>query len=175
MALNPQSCANNLWELLQGVACLKPDGTPKSADAEPTGDFASGFAATYNDYVSNGVINATINTGGDTSILESASRSQSSITPADFALAMAQYWATVGLVPGDPFHGGTSVVSVTNNAMAHVSTFLNAIESSMTNEERTPYFLHYIENLESATKSITWLVTEMMSSGSPAVFEVTIE
>lgn len=175
MSLNASGCASDLWVLLQGCAALNSDGSPKPMGTQPVGDYALGFATIYNDYAKGGVIAGAMNSGGDASIIEAATRRESALDPADYAMALAQFWSTVGIDPGSPAHGGSSVASVTNNAMAQVGAFLSAIQASMTTEEKKPYYLHYIQNLENAVKSITWQVTEIMPGGSPSTFSVNIE
>src|SRR5690606_8981802 len=82
---------------------------------------------------------------------------------------LASYWATVAVTPGAPAHGGTAVVSVVNDAMAHVADFAAAISASITSSEQKPYFQYLIANIETmAVKKSIWPVTERMPPVPPA-------
>lgn len=176
MALNPNQLAQALWDALKPVAALNDDGSP--SDDEPTGNFTDGFVGALNSYAMEGEVPGADNSGGDTSLIESllnqARSNESSVDVSEFAFAMANFWSTVAVEPGDPGHGGNSVVSVTNNALAHVSDFESAITASFRDTETKPYFLHFTQNLQSmAISKITWTVIEMFNSG-PSTFEANI-
>lgn len=176
MALNPNLMAQNLWNVLKPVAALNDDGTP--SDNEPTGDFTAGFVSALNDYASSGEVDGAENSGGDTSMITSvinqAKATGGNVDVSAFAFAMANFWSTVAVDPGDPAHGGNSVVSVTNNALGHVSDFESAIMASFRTTDTKPYFQHFVQNLQNmAISKITWTVIEMMDTG-PSSFSVKI-
>lgn len=178
MSLNASSCAASLWELLQDVANLKPDGTNKDPLEEPTRDYPTDFASIFNDYVKGGVVAGAENSGGSASTLSSLLSSYSSgesVNINDFALSFADFMSKVAVDPGTPAHGGVSVAKVTNDSMGKVGLFIDAINSSLTTEEKKPYYLHFIKNLEDkAIKKIIWTITEVMSDGSRQDFEETM-
>lgn len=176
MALNPNQLAQSLWDSLKPVAALNEDGSP--SDSEPTGNFTDGFISALNSYAMGGEVPGAENSGGDTSLIESllnrARSNESGVDVSDLAFAMANFWSTVAVDPGDPGHGGNSVVSVTNNALAHVGDFESAITASFRDTETKPYFQHFVQNLQNmAISKITWTVIEMFNSG-PSTFEVSI-
>lgn len=175
MALDPTVAASGITDVYLQIAGLKADGTP-DPDAVPSGDFPTGFAGAYDTYAKDGVVAGATNSGGDTSILSGfLSGAGQPVAASDFALAFAEYWGTVAVSPGAPAHGGVSVVSVTNDAIAHVSDFEAAIAASTTNQLSMPFYLAFIQNLESmAVSLIQWTIVEMMPSGSPSSFTETI-
>ena len=166
MALNPMKCSQELTALICDVAAINPDGSPKPADIKPKGDFPTGFAKAYNNYAKDGEVLGGKNSGGDESILAGALDKTSAIDVSDLALAFAEFWNTVAVDPGDPEHGGTSVSASTNNAMSLVGDFEDAINASLTDEEKMPMYLHFIENLEGAAKKIIWTIVEEFPAGS---------
>lgn len=140
-----------------------------SADWEPSENtFPNDFAVAYNTYVLDGIVLGALNTGGDISILETALTGDTETSISELALAFAGFWATVAIAPGIPAHGGTAVVSVTNNAASLVGLFENAITASLTNVASKPYYNKFVSNIESiAVSNIIWVVTEMVG-GPPA-------
>lgn len=142
----------------------KPSGNP------PAGDLAAAWAQNYNNYATQGIVPGALNTDGATSSIEQffSEVNSSSAMARKLAQALADFWATVAIDPGEPAHGGTSVISVTNDAAAQVGAFEAAIMASITTEERKPYFQHLIANIQStAVAGITWTVTELMPGPPP--------
>lgn len=166
--LNPASASTPIAAAYLLAAGLNSEGKP-SGNA-PAGDFATAWARSYNAYASAGVVPGSVNTGGDASGIEQFFNSvdNSTAMAGQFAQALADFWATVAIEPGQPAHGGINVISVTNDAAAHVSAFESAIHASVTNAVRAPYFLHLIENIQAiAVAQITWTVTELMPGTPP--------
>lgn len=175
MSLNASNCASQIWTMYCGKAALNSDGTPIKGGTAQSG-FNSDFASIYNNYASDAIIPGTDNQGGDASILEGALNPSGSTDVTGLALAFAQFWESVAVIPGTPSHGGTGVVSVTNNAMAHVSDFESAIQSSITTTKSTPYFETFILNIESVVKDIIWTVIETMPpNGTPAPHQAQVQ
>lgn len=156
-------------------------GTPGIGDFEaivddngfivpPVGDFPLEYSLAYEQYSLTGEVLGAVHGNQQPSIIETFMRSFStSIT--EFATALANYWATVLIVPGSPAHGGVSVVSVVNDAASWVSAFEAAITASLTTEYKYPVMVHFIENVESiALPNVTWTVTELMPNGSTQSF-----
>lgn len=136
----------------------------------PEGDFPLKYAESYETYSLTGEVLGAVHGLQQPEFIETFMRSFStSIT--EFATALANYWSTVLIVPGVPSHGGVSVVSVVNDATNWIASFEAAILASITTEYKYPVMVHLIENIEAiALPNVTWTVTEMMSSGSPASF-----
>lgn len=163
MALNPEACAA-AW-----ATAYQPIIDTGDAEAYP-----QTVAALYDDYSAEGEVAGAFNEGGSEGILTDALGKNT--TPAELAQAFADYWATVAIIPGEPAHGGTTVLSVTNDALNQVGQFEQAIIESITDEPREPLFLHFVENLENiGIGAITWFVTEQFADGSTQTFEVNIE
>lgn len=189
MALDPSKCAKDITAAYLPFVGLDEYGNnwPTGEDAPPAperGNFAKGFAKAYNDYAKSGKILGALNTGGDSSIIEnyliSLDPEQVEVVPEDpvaaFAQALADFWATVGVDPGEVAHGGTAVSKVENDASSLTEAFKAAILMSLTTEEKKPYFYHLINNIEAvALSQIVWTVTELMPpTGSPTAFEESI-
>lgn len=142
---------------------LVPDSIDVPAD---TSSFAKDFAAAYDKYAAEGIVLGGLNIGGVVASIETYLTSLSTPDPAaidNFAKALSAYWATVAIVPGLPAHGGTSVVSSLNDALAHEADFKVAIEASITTEESKPYYFNLIKNIETmAVKLIIWTVIELI-------------
>lgn len=180
--LNPQDAANGIAEAYLYAAGLNEDGSPiLDANGEPiypdAPDFPGAFADAYDAYAKAGVVAGAKNNGGQAALLKTAvaamDNSSSSIDV--LAQAMASYWATVALEPGTPAHGGVGVVSVANDAAAQISAFKAAITASITDQIKKPYFLHFIQNVQSiGVAAVTWQVTETFANGSSATFPVKI-
>lgn len=167
MSLTPMKCSDELTKLICDVAAINPDGSPKPASVKPKGDFPTGFAKAYNNYAMDGIVLGGKNSGGSGGILAAALDKTSAIDVSDLALAFAEFWNTVAVDPGDAEHGGTSVSAVTNNAMTHVGDFEDAINASLTDEEKMPMYLHFIENIQNmAVSKIIWTVVEEFPAGS---------
>lgn len=165
--LNSAICAANITEVYRKAASL--DANDQPTGLPPEGDYPAAFAATYNDYAKQGLVLGAANTGGDASILENFMRGVSShaTTPANFAAALAAFWSQVAISPGIPSHGGTAVLSVTNNAADLEAAFKAAIEASTTNQSSQPYFQSLIASIEAVVKTIQWTVTELMPTVPP--------
>lgn len=158
MALNFINCAANISQDYQSASGINAGGLPSGGSL--SGSFAGDFAFNYNEYAIQGLVPGVINTGGNIVFLENAI---GNITVQDLAQAFANYWATVAVTPGAPAHGGTSVASVVNDAIAKTALFENAINASITSTESTPWFQSFIENIEViAVSNIIWTVTEIM-------------
>ncbi|MBE0470519.1 MAG: hypothetical protein IBX55_13555 [Methyloprofundus sp.] len=174
MALNPQTGADNISQAYQLAAGIDASGQPAPSTG---GNFPQDWAQAYDDYAIAGVVPGAANTGGDKSILESFFSSgvgNSSATITTFAMALADYWATVAVDPGAPAHGGTAVVSVENDAASHIADFETAIVSSMSSDLSTPFFLVMVQNIQTlAVDSIIWSVTELVG-GTPTTFQEVI-
>lgn len=149
------------------------DDTPKLI-GDPNGEiptestFPDDFAHGYNEYAKTGLVLGALNEGGDKSTLADF-LSSDDMNIDTFALALANFWATVAVTPGVPTHGGTAVISVVNDASSKVSLFKDAINASLTDQEMKPYYNHFIKNIEDiAVSQIIWTVTEMMPTTPPA-------
>lgn len=174
--LNASSLSSNLFSTLQQVANLDSDGIQVGTPPTPDNTFATQFAILYDQYAAQGVVAGAINSGGDPSSLAStlSNLPNSTVSRSQLANALAAYWSDIAVDNGVPAHGGVSVVNVTNNASSKVSDFLSAINSSVRDTESRPFFLEFINNIESVVKSINWTVTERMSNGSNVNFIVNI-
>lgn len=153
-------------------ADLLPTLKPVYGASADTGTFPVDFATAYDDYATTGLVLGATNVGGAKDIISDFLDSAKSAGVANvtmFATALASYWATVALVPGPPMHGGTATVSVVNDASAHVSDFEAAILASMTTTESKPYYLNFINNIQTmAVAKIIWTVTELIPTpGGP--------
>lgn len=166
--LNPTSCAKNISDVYLLAAGLNAQGEP-SGEA-PIGDYPEGFASAYNDYAKDGIVLGAANTGGTSILIEDFLRGVDGTPDGvdSLATALANFWASVAIAPGAPAHGGTAVVSVTNDAATKIAAFKSAILASQTTEESTPYFSVFINNIETVVKTISWTVTEMMPTVPPA-------
>lgn len=128
------------------------------------------FAANYEAYAKEGIVLGATNEGGEESIL---STWMTSITSTDnvtqFATILAEYWATVALIPGPPMHGGISTVSVVNDALANVDAFEAAIRASMRSTAANPWYLEFVTNVQTiGVAAVTWTVTELiLIAGAP--------
>lgn len=148
-----------------------PDPEPEPDPEPPAFDFPSAWATAYDNYGKAGVVLGAINEGGNKGALDSFLRggvNNDDATITAFAVALASYWADVALIPGDPAHGGISVVSVANDAGSQVSAFESAIRSSMTSSRSEPFFKVLIENIQNiGVSAITWTVTEVVLTPAP--------
>lgn len=137
--------------------------------SKSSGSFIDAFADAFESYSLSGeVLGATH--GLQQKELLKIFLSLYSINIIDFATALANYFSTVCIVNGVPSHGGISVVSVTNDALSHIPEFVSAIESSYTTNLYEPIFHNLINNIESiALPSITWIVTELVWTGTSFV------
>lgn len=172
MALNPTVAATGMTTALKKAASLKEDENGTLVDTGEKYDnstFAADFAGAYNEYVMGGMVPGTVNSGGDVSILEAALDGKET-SPAKLGLAFANYWNTVCVTPGAPMHGGVSVVSSINNATSLASAFTSAIQASLTTKESKPYYLKFVQNIETmAVLKIQWTITEMVVVGTSVV------
>lgn len=143
MALNSASCAANIYEAYKPAQMQQPT------------DYPAAFAAAYHNYASAGVIAGAVSGGGNASIIENFMRGVTSNTNTitEFAQALADYWATVGLTPAPP-----NLASV-NNAASKVAAFEAALRASITDSDTQPYFKHFIDNIEAVAKTINWTIT----------------
>ncbi len=142
MSLNPSSCASAINAAITSYI-----------STYPSGNFPSAFASAYKSYSQAGVVigasGGTENEGILSSVLSSG---DDFITDAEFGQALADYWATVKLIPS----GGA--VSVSNNASSKVGAFTAAINASYTTSDSSPYYLNFITNIENVAKTIIWTV-----------------
>lgn len=149
------------------------DGTVKFDNAI---DYPSDFADAYDDYATLGVVPGATNAGGTKSLIETAMNSISGNTIANATIlgtAFANYWATVAIIPGTPAHGGSSVISVVNNAATLSAAFTAAIIASITASSQYPYFETFLDNIEGVVSTIVWIVTELIVI-TPTAFPETI-
>jgi hypothetical protein len=171
MALSPMNGSAMLMTALSKAAAITSDGKPTGAQAD-TSTFPVDFATGYNNYAKAGIIPGAAPGSEQPSIISNfleGAKSAGGADVAEFALALAEYWATVLTSPGAPAHGGMSVISVTNNAILHVDDFEAAIKASMTSSESKPYYFAFVSNVENiAVKKIIWTVTEMMPGSPPS-------
>lgn len=136
----------------------------------PIGDFPLEYSLAYEKYSLTGQVLGAVHGVQQPQIIETFLRSFTA-SVREFAVALANYWSTVLIVPGAPAHGGVSVVSVVNDAASKVSSFEAAITASLTTDYKYPVMVHFIENVESiALPDVTWTVTERFSNGSTASF-----
>lgn len=169
MALTPSTASYAITDAYLLATGLDSAGKPNGN--LPTGDYPAAFATGYNDYAKEGTVLGAENSGGNKSIIENFMRgvSSRSQTITDFAQALANYWATVAVATGLPMHGGTEVISVSNDAASHLADFEAAIRASITQTESKPYFHQFVSNIETmAVRKIIWTVTELMPSTPPA-------
>ena len=175
MALNPSVAALGIEDGYKPFAAIGDDG--KTTGNPSAGDYPNLFATAYDNYAAQGVVPGAENSGRTPIIIENFLRSGlagSSSPVTDFATALAEYWAAVAVVPGSPAHGGTEVVSVTNDAMSHVSDFEAAITSSLTTSESKPWFENFVQNVETiAVSTIVWTVTELLPPETPFTEAIT--
>ena len=166
MALQPIVFSNAIFDGINGFMAIDSSQYPVTKSdgdvAYSFGDYPSIFADSYEAYSLTGVVLGAIHGSQSPSIIESFLRTfNTSIT--EFATALANYWATVLIIPGIPAHGGSSVISVTNDAASHVSDFEAAIIASYTQEYQLPVFQQFILNIENiALPTVTWYVTELV-------------
>lgn len=175
MPLDPKVASDELTKAIAKACAMElVDGelTPiKDGDVD-TSTYPDDFALGYGKYAMGGMVLGATSTMGDISIISDFLESAKSAGSADvslFALALAEYWATVSITPGVPSHGGTAVVSVVNNAMAMVGAFQSAIMASMTDKISKPYYFNFVKNIEDmAVSNIIWIVTELIPTpGGP--------
>lgn len=148
MSLNPASCASSLESAMSAIV----------ADYLNPSSFHLTFAATYKAYSQAGVLSAgggapgTESEGILSSFMSSVTNSPSTVH--EFAVALADYWATCLLVPVAPATG------LVNNAGSLVAAFEAAINASYTTSNSQPYYLNLIQNIQTmAVSSIVWTVT----------------
>lgn len=172
MALDPSSCAADIWSAYQSAAGLDSEGKPSGAAAAPDA-FPADFAGAYDDYARAGVVPGATTGDEDPGPIEEALGDQVDLDT--LAQAFADYWATVLLVPGEPAHGGVLVTSVANDAAGQSAAFKSAIEVSITSKASTPYFEAFIANIEAmGVAAITWTIVEQFSDGSTQTFTETV-
>ena len=145
MSLNSTSCASSISSAMDSYL-----------STYPSGDFSSAFVSAYKAYSQAGVLSSSggvLGTEND-GILTSFFNSFSSYTSdSAFGQAMAYYWATCLLTP----HGGA--IAVVNNASTKASAFTSAISGSYRTSDTQPYYLHFIQAIETVAKTIQWTVT----------------
>jgi hypothetical protein len=121
-----------------------------------TGTLGSTWATACLDWSTAGVLSGGggVAGGEDSSIIQGfIDGLTGNTTPSAFAVAMASYWATCLIVPAG------NATAVTNDALAQVSAFEAAINASVGATEKTPYFQHLFENIQTiALPTITWTV-----------------
>lgn len=87
----------------------------------------------------------------------------------NIAMAVCSYWSKA-LTPGKPEHLD-SVVSVTNDAMTHVTPLYSDIMSIRRSTPTTEYYKEIHDKILTHVKSIKWIVVEMdASTGSTTEF-----
>lgn len=166
------------------MTSTNPDGSPiLDSNGYPIGPneantFPDQFAQAYHQYSLDGSIPGAQHGSENPSIIANAFRSSSvgSRSMIDvLASAFSSYWAGVLVVPSAPAHGGNSVVSVTNNALALQSSFRDEIINSMRDTPSLPNYQNFISNIETVVKSIVWDVVELMPpNNNPSVFQETL-
>ena len=135
-----------------------------------SGDYPFDFAQSYETYSLTGEVKSALHGDQQPSIIEDFLRVYNT-SIYDFATALAEYWFTVLIIPGEPTHGGISVVSVENDATSFIDSFYDAITASLTQEWKMPIYNHFINNIEEiALPDVTWYITELMPNGSTSVF-----
>lgn len=176
MALTPSVAALGMTSGYKIFAAIGDDGITTGTPS--TGDYPNLFATAYDNYAAQGVVLGADNSGRSPIIIEGFLRSGlagSSQPITDFATILAEYWATVAVVPGDPAHGGTAVVSVTNDAMTHIADFEAAIIASLATIESKPWFENFVQNVQDiGVSSVTWTVTELLPPAVPTAFSEVI-
>lgn len=169
MALNASAMASTMNQIYTEETNLNIDGSVKyevdgvTATPPPMpNNFASRLATAYNDYASQGEVASATNEGASPSGIESALAAMDNSPNSVNALgqAFADYYAQVALIPAEPTHGGTTVISVTNDASTKASDFTAAILSTYTTANVSPPMSTFIQNIENAAKSITWFIEE---------------
>lgn len=171
MALIPNIASSGIYTGYMDVAGLDESGV---VDPKPAvGDFAKNWADSYNSYAKEGSVLGALNTGGNTGPIEAffnSSLPNSSSSIIVFATALAEFWADVAIDAGMPAHGGSTVISVTNDALLHIPAFQQAILATLTSSESKPYFFSLIDNIQKiGVSAITWTVTELVGI-APASF-----
>jgi len=143
MSLNSASCA----------AGINSGYTP--AQQQEPNNYPTTFAAAYHDYASAGVVPGAVSGGGDPSIIESFMNgvTSDSATITRFAVALANYWSGVAVVPAPP-----NIASV-NDGGSKVAAFEAAIRATITTSDTKPYFKNLIDNTEAVAKTIVWTIT----------------
>ncbi len=142
MSLNPSSCASAINAAITSYI-----------DTYPSGNFATAFASAYKSYSQAGVVAGAASGTEDESIISTIlSIGDDFITDVEFGQALADYWATVKLIPS----GGA--VAVSNDASSKVGAFTAAVNASYTTTDSQPYYLDFITNIESVAKTIIWTV-----------------
>lgn len=176
MALTPSVAALGITDGYKPFAAIGDDGITTGAPS--TGDYPNLFATSYDNYAAQGIVLGADNSGRSPIIIEDFLRSGlagSSQPVTDFATVLAEYWSTVAVVPGEPAHGGTEVISVTNDAMAHITDFEDAILASLTTIESKPWFENFVQNVQDiGVSSVTWTVTELLPPAVPTAFSEVI-
>ena len=179
MALDPLSCANDLTDAIAKACGHGSDGLPDPDKSADPSTFPSDFASAYDNYAKEGFVLGAENEGGNAGALESflSGLSQPGGSVTDFAQAIADFWTDLALIPGEPFNGERSVVSIINNAPSLVGSFESAIRASFTTEKKgPPYYLHFIENIENVVKDeMIWTVTQRDDDGRTTDYMVGID
>ena len=151
MSLNSSSCASSLSSAMSSLISALPSHT----------DFGTIFSSTYKSYSTAGVLSS----GGGVAGTENESPITTFIngldnrtsTPHDFAVVMANYWATCLKTPVAP------ATALVNDAASKVSAFEAAINASYVTTESTPHYQTFIQNMENVAKTIIWTVTLSVS------------
>lgn len=172
MALVPSFAASEIFLALRAIAGLDADGNAIYIPPPPPPvDIPAVWAEEYNSYAKMGVIPGAENTGSNTAGIEAAIRAgvnNNEDEIKELALVMLRFWYILAVTPSDPAHGGTEVVSVTNDAMLHVGAFETAVRSSMTSSRSEPFFQVFVENVQNiGVAAITWVVTEVVLTPAP--------
>lgn len=171
MPLVTTTATTPLREALIAASGLDSDLNPildSNENAVPppgSNQFMVDFADAYNGYALGGVIAGAIHGAEDKSILNIEVVGDSEGDNLTLATALANYWATVLVEPGDASHGGVEVTGVENNAAAFVGDFETAIRGSRTQSPVEPPFTTLIEAVAGVVNQITWTITEVDADG----------
>lgn len=159
MALDSMQGSKLLTKALSKAACTTESGeliVDPSARPDAS-SFPEDFARGYDEYAMSGVIVGAVSDGGDWNIISSYLRS-GNVNVVTFGYALARYWATVNVTPA----GGFISVSNTANSLANRELFVNAVRASMTDKVKTPYYKHFIDNIENiALSKVTWTAMQI--------------
>lgn len=139
--------------------------------------WADKFAKAYHKYAKKGVILGAVSSGSNPNYLRDAMYNVPSggeDATEGIATAMIQYWSEFGISAGYPAHGGVAWVSTSNNFSSLSSPMISQIKSAYTTEEKTPYYKHLFDNIESLVKSAVWTTIEVDSDGKPIITPETI-
>lgn len=179
MALVPSFAASEIFLALRAIAGLDADGNAIYIPPPPPPiDIPAVWAEEYNSYAKMGVIPGAENTGSNTAGIEAAIRAgvnNNEDEIKELALVMLRFWYILAVTPSDPAHGGTEVVSVSNDSLEHRALFEDAVRASIDSTD-TVCFLALVGHVESmALSQMVWTVTELVPSEVPGEPDVEVE